>query len=169
MKFIVLTVGLVMHVRFQIFNYAQRNVIIMEDVWMDFVNVIQDIVVLTVMYGMWSMVPVKNMVEVSTRHIIVLHNISKTDLKVYCSYVCADNMDCVCDKISSSDAAFEGQSWLKDGCDWLSCPGDCSGHGECDKEGICHCDPEWGGDACNFKACPNECTYHSRCEEGKVF
>lgn len=47
---------------------------------------------------------------------------------------------------------------------------DCSGHGRCGDEGMCHCEKGWTGDGCELRAClhPN-CSDHGVCIDGRCY
>jgi len=45
------------------------------------------------------------------------------------------------------------------------CPTNCSGHGDCDEHGTCHCHAEWFGAQCS-DYCPDSCSGHGACTKG---
>ena len=46
-----------------------------------------------------------------------------------------------------------------------TCPGNCSGRGECRDDGICLCDIGWFGELCDLPVCPNNCSSNGKCDE----
>ncbi|KAK6741696.1 hypothetical protein RB195_009519 [Necator americanus] len=84
-----------------------------------------------------------------------------------CPVVCSGNGvfsggACVC------KAGFKGKE-----CDvhahWCEIA-DCSGHGRCGDEGICHCERGWTGDGCELRACPHPtCSDRGVCVNGRCY
>merc|ERR1719310_2518266 len=46
-----------------------------------------------------------------------------------------------------------------------TCPQNCNGRGNCQPNGICHCQTGYSGDSCQ-SFCPNECAHNGDCIEG---
>ncbi|KAK6047183.1 EGF-like domain protein [Cooperia oncophora] len=52
---------------------------------------------------------------------------------------------------------------------WCEIP-DCSGHGRCGDEGVCHCEKGWTGEGCELRACSNPtCSDHGVCVNGQCY
>ena len=63
------------------------------------------------------------------------------------------------------DKAAEG--WYSvPSCSVPSCPGGCSGRGECQGDLTCACDDGWIGKACDELRCPADCSGRGLCHEG---
>ncbi|XP_060053882.1 tenascin-N isoform X2 [Erinaceus europaeus] len=57
---------------------------------------------------------------------------------------------------------------LSSGCEQPTCPGDCSGHGQC-VGGVCHCHPDFIAEDCSERRCPQDCSGHGFCDTGECY
>jgi len=81
-----------------------------------------------------------------------------------------NNGSCICNErvtgmyCQHCQAGYNASSFPKCTKDVASCPGNCSGHGQCELDGSCTCEPPFNGTDCGYIACPNDCSGHGECE-----
>ncbi|KAI4375009.1 hypothetical protein MLD38_012931 [Melastoma candidum] len=79
-----------------------------------------------------------------------------------CPNSCNFNGDCVGGQCHCF-LGFQGHD-----CSNRSCPGQCSGHGQCLANGMCLCDDRYAGIDCSTEVCDEQCSLHGGvCDNGK--
>lgn len=72
--------------------------------------------------------------------------------------------ECECSAVKQP--AFKGQMWTGADCASRTCSKNCTGRGECTKQGVCECMPDWLGISCEKPACPYACHGNGHCNNG---